>query len=468
VRVVDAPTEKAPPPEAPTPEDRPRRIHFAYKPGNKNPLKLLVSLQQDFILPRHVYETAFERSGGDFQKLAAHKFDQDPVASGPYRLHSYSAEKIVTARDDAYWGNSTLHGGQAPVPKYVIHQMYNSNDQYSVALQQGRLDIASAFIPRIWLKEKKQVYPWLKKAPFYEGASIPMLFINVTKGALGDVKLRRAMAHAINYADIRELAVSGYSSELQSGAILPTGIESRYFSGEDATRLGASSHDPAKAKAILADAGYQSQFDAKGQLLEMRDRTGAKVPTIEITSPAGWTDWESIVKVVVKSFRAVGIDAREHFVDGNLFWALQPKGEFDLLMWTPVPESSPAQPWARFEFMLSTAGMAPVGEKMWRNYGRFNDPKSPQYVRRFDELLKVIPQMQNEAELTAAYRELNALFMEYQPTLPLVYRPEQFYQYSTKTWSNFPSGDNTYGPPFLAGYRGGTKMLWHLRSAASS
>ena len=468
VRVLDAKSPTPPAPETAITGEYPKKLFFAYKAGNKNPLKLLVSLQQDFVLPRHIYEVDLNKAGGDFTKLLAIKYDQNPVASGPYRLHSYSAEKIVTVRDDNYWGNKVYYEGKLPVPKYVIHQMYNSNENYSIALQQGRLDIASAFIPRIWLKEKENVHAWLRKPPYYDGASIPMLFINVTKAPLNDAKFRRAMAYAINYKDIRELAVSGYSVDLKPGAILPYGFEGKFFSEEDATHLGASLFDPEKAKALLKEAGYQAVFDASGALIETKDKSGNRMPTIKITSPAGWTDWEAIVKIAVKSFRDVGIDARENFVDGNVFWSIQPKGEFDLLMWTPVGEASPAQPWARLEFCLSNKGMAPVGEKMWRNYGRFNDPKSPAYVARFDELLTKIPQITDEQELIKAYKEINALFMEYQPTLPLVYRPEQFYQYSSAFWTGFPTGENPYAPSFIPGYRAGTRTLWHIQPATAT
>ncbi|MEO8180984.1 MAG: hypothetical protein ABI895_19285 [Deltaproteobacteria bacterium] len=40
-----------------------------------------------------------------FTKL---KFDQGSVGSGPYDLHSYSAEKVATVRRDDYWGNELV------------------------------------------------------------------------------------------------------------------------------------------------------------------------------------------------------------------------------------------------------------------------------------------------------------------------------------------------------------------------
>ena len=41
----------------------------------------------------------------------------------------------------------------------------------------------------------------------------------------------------------------------------------------------------------------------------MRDSNGQPVPTVYVKSPTGWSDWESIVGVVVKNMRDAGIDA---------------------------------------------------------------------------------------------------------------------------------------------------------------
>jgi peptide/nickel transport system substrate-binding protein len=349
-----------------------------------------------------------------------------------------------------------------PGPKYVVHPLYKSNSAFSIALQQGRLDVSSTFVPRIWRKQAKGVGTWFDKTPYFLAASMPMLFINVKHGPMGDVAYRRAMAFAVNYTDIRELAMSDYAEPLQGGLILPFGTESKYFSKEDVEKLGAK-YDPARAKQILAEAGYQSIFNDKGDLVETRDKSGTRVPTMYVKSPTGWSDWEAIVRIAVRGMREAGIDARERFVDGNIFWNDVYAGEFDLIMFTPVGPPSPAQPWARFEFLLTSADFAPQGEKMYKNMGRFNDPKSPSYIARIDELLTTIPTLTDEAEITKAYRELNVIFMQQQPTIPLVYRPDNFYEFSTRHWTNFPTAKNPYLPPQSPGERMGTDMLWSLQ-----
>lgn len=447
-------------------KDYPRRVKFLLDKEKSNPLIVLDNLQDIRIVPRHVFEPLFQKLG-NLEAVTNLKCDKDPIISGPYQLKLYSSEKIVTERRPDYWGNAALHDGKLPAPKYVVHPIYKSNDHFSIALQQGRLDMSSTFVPRIWRKAEKGVRAWFDEAPYFAAAAMPMLIINAKHGPLSDVAYRRAMAFAVNYTDIRELAASGYSDPLQAGLILPFGLEGKYFSAEDAKQYGVT-YDPARAKQTLAEAGYKSIFNEKGELTETRDKNGQRVPTVYIKSPTGWSDWESIVKIAVRGMREAGIDARERFIDASLFWNAGFQGDFDLIMNTPASPPSPSKPWSRFETVLTTADFAPEGEKIYKNIGRFNDPKAPGYIARIDQLLNTIPNMKSEAELVAAYRELNIIFMQQQPTIPLMYRPDQFYEFSTRHWSNFATAKNPYLPQQVPGERLGTKMLWSLKPVAQN
>lgn len=460
VRVLDAAGEPVSDRPFDTP-DYPRRVRFMLDTKRRNPLGLLDALADVRIVPRHVFEPLVLKLGS-VEAVCNLKFDQGPVVSGPYQLKLYSSEKIVTERRPDYWGNQALFAGKQPVPRYVVHPIYKSNDHFSIALQQGRLDMSSTFVPRIWRKMRKGVGTWFDHAPYFAATSLPMLIINVKHGALADLAYRRAMALSIDYTDIRELAASGYSDPLQSGLILPFGLEGKFFSAEDAQRYGVS-YDPALARKTLADAGYRARYNDNHELIETLDRSGKRVPTVFIKSPTGWSDWESIVKIAVRGMREAGIDARERFVDASIFWTAAFTGDFDLIMNTPATSPTPSKPWSRFETVLTTKDYAPEGEKVYKNIGRFNDPSSPGYLPRIDELLTSIPAMQDEAERVSAYRELNVLFMQQQPTIPLVYRPDVFYEYSRRHWTNFPSAQNRYLPQQIAGEKLGTRMLWSLQ-----
>lgn len=445
------------------------KVDFVLNMERKNPLVVLDMLIQTRIVPKHVIEPLFAKVNGDVNAFFKNKFDKNPVVSGPYTLHSYSSEKIVTVRRDDYWGNEVFFGGKKPAPKYVIHSIYKSNDHFSVALQQGRLDVSTSFVPRIWLKHKKGVHSWYDKEPFFLSNALTTLFVNVLNKPLDDVHMRRAMAFAINYKDIRELAVSGYGEPLQAGLILPFGLEKKYYNAEDVKQHGATVFDPARAKAELAAGGYTAVWKdgvEGGELVETRGRDGQRIPTVYIKSPSGWTDWESIVRIAVRSMRGVGIDVRERFIDGGLFWNAVFGGDFDLIMYNPSPAPTPSKPWSRFEFMLTSKEWKPVGEKVYKNMGRFNNPNGPNYIKRFDDLMELIPRLTDQAELQKAYRELNILFMQQQPLLPLVYRADLFYEFSLRHWEGFPTAENPFLPPQMPADRLGTRILWHLKPAS--
>jgi peptide/nickel transport system substrate-binding protein len=454
VRVLD--------PEA----ERPRRLAFVFNPKNPNPLMVLHWLSLNFVLPEHAWKPLLEQTGRNFEKLSALKLDQNPVASGPYRLHSSSAEKIVLVRDDAYWGNKALFDGRLPAARFLVAPIYKSNDHYSMALQQGRIDASNTFIPRIWLKARKGVQAWFDEPPYFPPGCIPTAVINHLRPHLQDVHLRRALAFAINYGDIKDLAVSGYSIDHVPGFILPFGTESRYFVREDAEKYGTW-FDPERARKELAAGGYTSVYK-DGELVEMRDRTGKRVPTLFVQSPTGWSDWESIVRIMVRGMRSAGIDAREQFVDATAYFRALPVGDFDLILTTPSNVPSPAEPWSRFNANLNTRDWAPLGERMYSNVGRFNQPGSPGYVRRIDELLERIPLVQEETERAALYRELNRLCMELQPSLPLVYRPKSFYEFNEKAWRGFATSEKPFLPPNIPSEGPGIRALWYLTPVESN
>ena len=394
------------------------------------------------------------------------KIDSAPVVSGPYVLKSYSNEKIILERRDDYWGNAALHGGNLPAPKFIIHPIYKSNDAFAIGLAKGDLDASQTFIPRIGTKAKDGVGTWLDKAPYYVPGAIPMLILNVTKEPLNDKVFRRAMAAAINYGDVSELAVSGYSGKLNPGLIMPTVLEGKFFDSTESAKHAVTLGKDA-AKKMLADAGYKAVFKADGSLDYTTNKAGKKLPSLSIKAPAGWSDWENMVKIAVKAMREAGIDVREGFVDAGLYWPAKPSGDFDILMDKPAASITPSLPWSRFEAVMSSRNWAPVGgdNKMNENQGRYNSPKAKDYNPKVDSLLKAIPLTSDEAKLKAAYTELNTIFMQDQPAIPLVNLPEQFYEFSTAVWTNWPTEKNAYAPAQLPWVSAGIKTLWQLKLA---
>lgn len=443
-----------------------RLIFVVNKEGRNNPLVILDHLQAIRIVPAHVFEGLLAENGNDFNVVQKLKIDDNPVVSGPYNLENYTNERIVLKRRDDYWGNEALRGGKLPVPEYIIHPIYKNNDNFAIGLKQGKLDASQTFMPYVWLTKKEGVQTWFDNEPYFVPGTMPLLVINTTKAPLNDRHYRRAMAAAISYDDIKELAVSRYSADVQPGLIMNQGLEGKYFNAEDAKEFGVS-YDPENAKKILADAGYKSVYKADGSLDHMTDKDGNKLPQLSIMVPAGWSDWEAIVKLVEKRLRIAGMDVREGPVESGTYWAAHQPGDFDIVLRKLAENVTPSLPWSRFEAVMSSRSWAPVGgnNKMNENQGRYNQPGVEGYKPAVDSLLRIIPNISDEGKLIAAYRELNKIFMQDQPAIPVCYVPEQYYEFSNKVWTNWPTSANPYAPPLLPWVGASTKILWNLESA---
>lgn len=454
--------------------DKEERVTFMVDVEKRNnPFAVVDNISNIPVLPKHVFEPKLKAANGEIGGMQDDLMTRAHVVSGPYNYHSHTNEKIVVERRDDYWGNKALHGGKKPAPKYIIHPIYKGNDHASSNLKHGNLDISANYMPRIWLKKEKGVQTWYDDFPYFKAGSIPMFIINCTKAPLNDKRFRRAMALSIDYEKLKTIAVTGYTDDIQPGLILPLGSEKKYINESDLKEYGATRFNINEARRLLKEAGFTSHFkdttktkDGKveyGDLVCMMHGKDT-VETIEIMSVAGWTDFEWMVRLAVKSMRKAGIDVRPGLVDYPRYEDAKYTGKFDLFLETPAAKLSASMPWTRFEKVMSSANWDKIGEKMYENTGRFNKPGTKEYIKAIDSLLHAIPLMTDPADIAEGYRKLNRYFMEEQPTIPLLYRPEEFYEFSTKHWTNFPvDGDNDNIPPHLPVAMAGTKLLWRIK-----
>lgn len=439
------------------------------KDKRNNPLTVRDMLQATRIAPSHVFEPLIKEKGLDETKKLP--MDQNPVVSGPYNLRSADPNKIILERRDDYWGNAALHDGQLPAPKFIVHPIYKNNEHNTIAMREGNLDASQSFIPRIARKASAGVHTWWNEPPYFRPGAMPMLVINTLKEPLNDKRFRRALATAIDYNALRQFAVSNYTSTLKAGLIMPTDLEGKYIVDEDLEKYGVNlgindeAERLAAVKQILSEAGFKSVFNDDGTLDHMENAKGERLPTLYITSPNGWTDWEAMVTIAVEGMRKAGIDIREGFVDGGSYWPAMGLGNFDLVMHKPVADVTPSLPWSRFNEIMASRDWQPLGAWAGVNIGRYNQPGTEGFRPEVDQLLSAIPLMTDSVEIAKAYRELNKIFMEDQPSIPLVYLPEQFYEFSDRVWTNWPTAENPYAPAQLPWVASGTKILWNLKLA---
>ena len=422
----------------------PRTVEFKLKAKPYNPGFVKNFLAFTMIVPKAVFGSIAP------DKIPA-ETNLKPIGSGPFLLDKYDQTQIALKRNDNYWGKAIF--GTPPMTA-IIHPIFKSNNDGDLKLESGEIDVSQQFTAQIWKMWEggKPVSTWMKKKPYHLPGNLPLLIFNMNKKGLDNVKVRRAIAYAINYPNIATTAMSDYSDPANASLIVPTGYESKFY---DANAVAAEGWKYDKAKAIdILENELQAKKGSDG-IYALPD--GTKLGGWKLITPTGWTDWNTACEIVAKSAQEVGIGITTNFPQfPTMFSALQ-NGNFDCAMfgYTSV---NPASPWIRFRDALDDRGVPDRGKTAFWNYNRFKNPDVP-------ALLDAAAGAKSDAEAKAAYAQLDKIYRENIPVVPLMYRPFQFYEFNENNWTNFPTEANPYAPPTFGG--AGIQWLFKIKKVGT-
>jgi peptide/nickel transport system substrate-binding protein len=188
---------------------------------------LLAQLVRLSIVPKHVVEAV----GKD-------AFNLKPVGSGPYAFQDWQRGVQVTlTRNDKYWGP------KGPFTSAVFRAVPDAGTRVA-NLQAGTSDLAvtldSDLAAQIKPSPKAKVLSVLTERVAY-------LAMNVQKAPLDDVKVRQAIAHAIDKEGLVEGILGGYDKPVPE---LLTPAHVGWVEG-----IQALPYDLTKAKALIEAAG---------------------------------------------------------------------------------------------------------------------------------------------------------------------------------------------------------------------
>lgn len=163
----------------------------------------------------------------------------NPIGTGPYSLKDWAkGDHIDLEKNPNYWG-------AAPVIENVTFKFISDPTAATSALLAGDIDAFQAFPAPELLEQFKANPEFQVIVGTTQGETI--LAVNNSHPPLDNVKVRQAIAHAIDRKAIIDGAMYGYGQEI--GSFFPPG-DPAYI---DLT--GQSAFDPEKSKALLAEAG---------------------------------------------------------------------------------------------------------------------------------------------------------------------------------------------------------------------
>ncbi|HYB70301.1 MAG TPA: ABC transporter substrate-binding protein [Candidatus Bathyarchaeia archaeon] len=181
------------------------------------------------------------------QQVGEDAFKTAPVGAGPYKVVSFKpGVEIVMEAFDGYWR-------KAPSVKRLVMRSMPEETTRAAALRSGEVDIA--YLLTGPTAEAIQKTPgFTVKAPLLSGAfwlELPDQWD--PKSPWHDRRVRQAASHAIDRQAVNQAETLGFSR--LTGSIVP-----RIF--QYAVAYEPPAYDPARARKLLADAGYPNGFDA--------------------------------------------------------------------------------------------------------------------------------------------------------------------------------------------------------------
>jgi len=242
-------------------------------------LTKLANLRQGFI----VCKAAVQAEGADYNR--------NPIGTGPFVMDHWTdkTEVVLTANKDYFEG--------APWLEKITFLPIADDSVAAMSLQKGETDID------IYISSPDTVAK-LKSDPNITVSQLPtpggdMLAFNTRVKPFNDVRVRQAVAYAINIDEFIDkvlggLGVRGYGP-LGEGMLGFTKDVPQY------------PYDPAKAKELLAEAGYPNGFSFQITL------PGVDAFTIPYTAIQGY-------------LKAVGIDMQLNLVDSGAWVAAMSSG----------------------------------------------------------------------------------------------------------------------------------------------
>jgi peptide/nickel transport system substrate-binding protein len=247
------------------------------------------------------------------KKAATERGDQigrDPIGTGAYQFVSLDPDPskgiMMTANPDYFGG--------APATKN-LHVMYIlDTTARTLALLSGAVHMIEGVRAPGWTNSIRQKNPNLQFDVAAPGSLFTMHF-NLTRKPLDDVRVRRAFAHAIDRDAIAKamapisrrtwgLNAPGFPGGVTAD-ILPPELQYPY--------------DPAKAKALLAEAGFPSGFTMDAYTSQRED-------------------YKSVMLIVQELMRKVGVNINMQVIDHTTFHANNRK---DM---NTLPQNSSAYP----------------------------------------------------------------------------------------------------------------------------
>jgi peptide/nickel transport system substrate-binding protein len=204
------------------------------------PVPFLIGLVSNYHGGMIVSKKAVEKLGDNFK--------MNPIGTGPFLFEEYRAKQYVSLRahKDYFRG--------APKMDRIVYRYIPSASSRELAFRSGEMDLIYGVREQKWVERMKGLKDTV--VDVFRPGEHRSLHLNTSMKPFDDVRVRRAIAHAINRDEIvqflgKDVAEPAYS-------VVPNG-----YLGHTIEGVPQYEYNPEKAKILLKEAGFPNGFSTK-------------------------------------------------------------------------------------------------------------------------------------------------------------------------------------------------------------
>ncbi|MGO8949600.1 MAG: ABC transporter substrate-binding protein [Ktedonobacterales bacterium] len=367
---------------------------------------LLPDIQGTYIVPQHLWANV-----GDPVKY----INSDPVGTGPMKLKSFSPQLITYVKNTGYWQASRV---QVDTLNYPV---VASNDAALEKIASGEADWTGVFDAAVQslFVSKDPAHNFSQPIPV-----VPVMIVpNLTNPLLSQLPVRQAISAAL---DRQEMSVSGEAGFEQPAS--PTGLipgQEKYldskYGGVLPTFPAAS---PSMADQILASAGF-----TKGSDGIYADSHGRQL-SFSVTVPGDYSDYVADLQIAQQNLQAAGIGLTLNKVSDDAYHTDRATGNFQLLMSGGFLGPSP------YYYLEPLLHSTHIGGANGTDWSQWKDATT-------DQLLDQIASSTDQSVQVADIQQLTDIMANDLPVIPVL-DAVQFFEYSSKNWTGWPTPQNLY------------------------
>ncbi|MDE3113815.1 MAG: hypothetical protein KGN00_01480 [Chloroflexota bacterium] len=242
-----------------------------------------------YVMPTQVFgKYATDTSKDEIDK--APENSAPPVADGPFKFSQWKqGDQVVLDRNDTYWN------GAPNVDQYVFKVVADST-VLAAQLKTGEINFG-AIEPKDLADVQAQEGLRVTKVPQLGYTYIGWKTDSTTVPALGDKRVRQALAYGLNMKDVIQAVLFG------EGQAHVTHFVPVQWAYPDPSTLNQYPYDTQKAESLLQQAGYKK--NANG----IYEKDGKPI-SFTIHTNQGNKTRETLAQVASEQYKKIGVDAK--------------------------------------------------------------------------------------------------------------------------------------------------------------